>query len=83
MPYQLRQSSYRTATSAQPAHRRPRRPPRTAHQLVEQHSRGETAAQVTDNLKRLKEGLTLLLIWPAVPGRAGVEDARRPQAAEA
>jgi hypothetical protein len=64
MPHQLRQSSCCTATSAQPARRRPRRPPRTAHQLIEQHSWWEPLRRSPDNLKRLKEGLTLLLIWP-------------------
>ncbi len=53
MPYQLRQSSYRTATSAQLAHRRPRRPPRTAHQPIEQHSCGEPLRR-SGQLKRLK-----------------------------
>ena len=36
-----------------------------------------TAAQITDNLKRLAEaGLTMPLIWPPFTRRAGVEDAR-------
>jgi len=43
-----------------------------------------TAAQVTDNLKRLKEaGLEPAADLAALRGRAGFEDARRPQAAEA
>ena len=41
-----------------------------------------TAAQVTDSLKRLKEGLTPVLIWPPfrdVPVSKTLDDLKRPK----
>ena len=80
MPYQLRQSSCRPATSA------PAGAPQTASASADRPSAHRTtllvgtAAQVTDNLKRLKEGLTLLLIWPRfwdVPVSKTLDDLKR------
>ena len=41
-----------------------------------------TAAQITDTLKRYQEAGLTMPLWLAVPGRAGCQDARRPQASE-
>ena len=75
-----------------------RRPRHVQHDLVRHHRRGDrpdaepgkvtnllagTAAQITDNLKRYKEaGLDDAAAVAAVRRRAGLQDARRPQAAE-
>ena len=82
MPYQLRQSSCRTATSAQPARRRPRRPPRTAHQLIEQHSWWEPLRRSPTTSSGCRRGLTPVLIWPPfrdVPVSKTLDDLKRPR----
>ncbi len=80
MPYQLRQSSCRTVTSAQPARRRPCRPPRTAHQLIEQHSWREPLRRSPTTSSGWRRGLTLLLIWPPfrnVPVSKALDELKR------